>query len=122
MVKEKSGRSFRSRPSQFVKIRKISLGRQIQLARILSPDDQDIKLTETMKKECENKTIFYNSEVQIVEDFKADEIQSLDSEEQTRHFNRLFSRFDAAKERTSRSPCYDVKVSEFSPFSCYFIF
>ena len=122
MVKEKSGRSFRTRPSQFVKIRKISLARQIHLVRKISPDDQEIKLTETMKKECENKTIFYSSEVQIVEDFKADEIQSLDSEEQTRHFHRLFSKFDAANERTSRSPCLNVKVSEYSPFSCYFIF
>ena len=122
MVKEKSGRSFRTRPSKFVKMRKISLARQIQLVRMISPDDQEIKLTETMKKECENKTIFYSSEVQIVEDFKADEIQSLDSEEQTRHFHRLFSKIDAATERTSRSPCLNVKVSEFSPFSCYFIF
>ena len=122
MVKEKSGRSFRTRPSTFVKIRKISLARQIQLVRIISPDDQEIKLTETMKKECENKTIYYNSEVQIVEDFKADEIQTLDSEEQTRRFHRLFSRFDAVNERTSRSPCLDIKVSEFSLFSCYFIF
>ena len=122
MVKEKSGRSFRTRPSQFVKIRKISLARQIHLVRKLSPDDQEIKLTETMKKECENKTIFYSSEVQIVEDFKADEIQSLDSEEQTRHFHSLFSKFDAANERSSRSPCFDVKVSVFSPFSCNYIF
>ena len=122
MVKEKSGRSFRTRPSQFVKIRKISLARQVQLVRIISPDDPDIKLTETMKKECENKTIYYNSEVQIVEDFKADEIQTLDSEEQTRHLHRLFSKFDAANERTSRSPCLNVKVSEFIPFYCYFIF
>ena len=39
---------------------------------IISPDDDRVKLTETMKKECEGKTIYYNREhvLQSGEDFR----------------------------------------------------
>ena len=30
--------------------------------KIISPDDENIKLTETMKEACRGKTIFYNSQ------------------------------------------------------------
>ena len=45
---------------------------QITAAEVISPDDDRIKLSETMKKECEGKTIYYNRQHDVVsgEDFK----------------------------------------------------
>ena len=105
MVKEKRGNSFHTRPSKFEEKRKISLARQIHLVKIISPDDQEIKLTETMKKECENKTIYFTSKVHIVEDFKADEIRSLHSAEKTRNSPSLI------RNKRTISSCQNVKVS-----------
>ena len=55
--------------------------------RVIDPDNDDIGLTETMKKQCEGKTIFYNSEHVIVDgdNFVNDSIASV-SDQDTKLF------------------------------------
>ena len=54
-----------------------------QTTKIISPDDENVKLTETMKKKCEGKTIFYSEEHEVINgtDYKENSIQSKTDEE-----------------------------------------
>ena len=57
----------------------------------VNPNDEDLRLTETMKDACEGKVIFYNNEHQVVEDadFKNDTIEELRTDVAERYFKSL---------------------------------
>lgn len=54
---------------------------------IISPDDDRIQLTETMKKECKDKIIYYNREIDLVsgEDFKEEGVSSVKDSDNSRY-------------------------------------
>ena len=61
--------------------------RHFTSTKIIDPNNNDIGLTETMKKQCEGKTIFYNSAHVLVdgENFSNDSIASV-SDQDTKLF------------------------------------
>ena len=81
---------------------------------IITPDDDRVKLTETMKKECEGKTIYYNKE-QILEsgdDFKLG-VTGVPSEE-NRKFEKMLPKSQMDQTRGMRSICssQEIRVSD----------
>merc|ERR1719480_382523 len=56
---------------------KFHIVKTLQTTRIISADDETYKLSETMKKECEGKTIFYNTDQEVINgaDYIEDSIQ-----------------------------------------------
>ena len=81
---------------------------------IISPEDDRVKLTETMKKECEGKIIYYNSEhtLDSGEDFKlgVTDVQSKDKQS----FEKMLPRNPLNQTRNGRSICSpdEIRVSE----------
>ena len=82
---------------------------------IISPDDDRVKLTETMKKECEGKTIYYNREhvLQSGEDFRLG-IAGVQSKEEHILEKMLPQNSMNETRRDGRSTCgsNDIKVRE----------
>merc|ERR1712110_1233684 len=60
----------------------------------VNPDDEDLRLTETMKDACRGKVVFYNNEHQVVEDadFKNDTIEELRTDVVERHYKSLVTK------------------------------
>ena len=84
----------------------------VTTAKIISPDDENVKLTETMKKECEGKTIFYNSQHYVEEgdeqEGRKTKIIGTQNEKQKNLKNLLPKNTTATKGQ--RGLCTDVKV------------
>ena len=81
---------------------------------IISPDDDRVKLTETMKKECEGKTIYYNKEhvLQSGEDFRLG-VAGVQSKEKLT-LEKMLPKIPMNQTRRGRSFCRssDIQVSE----------
>ena len=86
---------------------KFHIVKTFQTTRIISADDETVKLTETMKKECEGKTIFYNTDQEVINgtDYIEESIQSK-SEEEVR---RLDGRFPQDRQQIT-IPCRKQRV------------
>ena len=87
-------------------MQKLHIVKTFQTTKIISPDDENVKLTETMKKECEGKTIFYNADHEVINgtDYIEDSIQSK-GDEKVRLLNRRFP-----QDRQIVVPCYKMRV------------
>ena len=85
---------------------KLHVVKTFQTTNIIFPDDENVKLTETMKKECEGKTIFYNAEHEVINgtDYTEDSIQSKNDED-VRLLNRKFP-----QDRQLTIPCIKQRV------------
>ena len=85
-------------------------------AKVISPDDENVKLTESMKKECEGKTIFYNSqhvvEVGDQQEGRETKVIGIQNEMQKDLQKLLPKRADNSSIRGDRNFCNDVRVSE----------
>ena len=84
----------------------------ITSTKIISPDDQNVKLTETMKKACQGKTIYYNSQ-HVVESsgdkLKAGVIGGNNSKK--RRFEKLMPQMpNITFKRGDRRLCGDLQV------------
>ena len=91
---------------------KFHVVKTFQTTNIISPDDENVKLTETMKKECEGKTIFYNAEHEVINgtDYSEESIQSKNDEE-VRLLNRGVRQ---DKQRQITIPCSKMRVNSSS--------
>ena len=87
-------------------MQKLHIVKTFHTTKIIFPDDENVKLTETMKKECEGKSIFYNAEYEVIQDtdYIEDSIQSK-NEEKVRLLNRRFP-----QDRKITVPCYKMRV------------
>ena len=72
MTIPKDQSSGRKRQRKNKKKRRSYVGNLVTEKTVISPDDDTVKLTETMKKECEGRTIFYHKEhlLESGEEFK----------------------------------------------------
>lgn len=81
-------------------------------ARIISPDDENVKLTETMKSACEGKTIYYNSEHVIEsggEELKKGGV--VEYHDGMKKFEKLFPQMlNHTTKRDERNVCFQKKV------------
>ena len=86
----------------------------IATTKIISPDDENVKLTETMKKSCKGKTIFYNSNPYV------DSYRSMvkggvigdDRDDMIQHFKRTTPQLSNDTLRMGeRGLCSDIKVT-----------
>ena len=82
----------------------------------ISPDDDRVKLSETMKKECEGKTIFYNRNVDITTSER--ELKVGISSVKSNDKSRYFKMFPKTKTSRKRPPCVpeDINVSKIKTF------
>lgn len=88
--------------------------------KIISPDDENVKLTETMKKACEGKTIFYNSQHVVESDGKKHKGGVVNDAKNSR-MQRLSSQIpNTTSKKGERGFCRDVKnkFSETTAASC----
>ena len=80
--------------------------------RIISPDDENVKLTETMKSACEGRTIYYNSD-HVIESGgeelkKGGVVEYLDK---MKKFEKLLpQRLNYTQKRDERNVCFQKKV------------
>jgi len=96
----------------------------IHSTEIISPNDERVKLTETMKKECEGKTIYYNKQhvLESGEDFKLG-VAGVQGKE-NRKFERMLPKNTMKQTRTGtgRSICSRnnvmTKISTTSVSNC----
>ena len=89
----------------------------ITSSRIISPDDQNVKLTETMKKACEGKTIYYNSQHVVEsggEDLKKGGVVGDQDYMKQKQYNKKFSPQmpDNNPKRGQRNVCFNKKVEK----------
>ena len=83
--------------------------------KVISPDDENVKLTETMKKTCKGKTIFFNSQHYVeVGDQQEDRKTKVIDFQNKRHKNfvKLLPKRSNTQLREDRSLCHvnDTKV------------
>lgn len=64
--KNKLQRSFKSNPVLPNQINTNHILHPVHTAVVISPNDKSVALTETMKKECEGKTIYFHEEFSIL--------------------------------------------------------
>ena len=86
----------------------------------LSPSDETLQMTETMKAACEGKTIFYNHEHLIVDeaDYTNDTIKDLGARDAQRF--KSLEKNRQKREASRQFGCQNVQVNASSGFPCYF--
>ena len=88
------------------------IGNLVTEKTIIKPDDDTVKLTETMKKECEGRTIFYHKEhlLESGEDFKFGVRDLTNKNRQT--FETMLSQNyrNSARQVKNSCPPADIKV------------
>jgi len=87
----------------------------ITSTRIISPDDENVKLTETMKKSCEGKTIYYNSQHAVEsggEELKKGGVVGDQDNMKQRQYTEKFSPQmpDNNPKRAQRNVCFNKKI------------
>jgi len=95
--------------------KKYHIVKNLLTTRIIAPDDKNVQLTDTMKKECEGKVIYYNDEQDLVEgEYSSSNSVGTVVDTSKKSFKQLLSRKD------NRNECNTVKLkySNQAPSAC----